>query len=233
MSGVQQQSNRPIHLTTTMEEENQNGTVINHFEKDSNCQVFNAPVTGCVFAMPGSTVIQQTGHLNDSQNDEQEAPFNPPKKTEDPAKAFADTVKLIMKNAEKDNGIKKPIKARGNGGIYTYNVDGKTFGTVMDKILKSHKDSIEDYLEGSNAKKAVAMKYVCPFLGAVLNAHLFTPVQMEKNDLEDALNSVYGPGSSASTKLSAERLSESGKFLVELVKVELKNLQSNQKLVVD
>ena len=30
----------------------------NHFEKDSNCQVFNGPVTGCVFAMPGATVTQ-------------------------------------------------------------------------------------------------------------------------------------------------------------------------------
>lgn len=47
-----------------MEEEKQNGTVINHFEKDSNCQVFNAPVTG-VFAMPGSTVIQQNRQASD------------------------------------------------------------------------------------------------------------------------------------------------------------------------
>lgn len=28
----------------------------NHFEKDSNCQVFQGPITGCVFAMPGSVV---------------------------------------------------------------------------------------------------------------------------------------------------------------------------------
>lgn len=28
----------------------------NHFEKDSNCQVFQGPITNCVFAMPGSTV---------------------------------------------------------------------------------------------------------------------------------------------------------------------------------
>ena len=33
--------------------------VVNHFEAGSNCQVFNGPVTGCVFAMPGSTVTQQ------------------------------------------------------------------------------------------------------------------------------------------------------------------------------
>jgi len=47
-----------------MEEEKQNVNVVNHFEKDSNCQVFNAPVTG-VFAMPGSTVIQQNGQASD------------------------------------------------------------------------------------------------------------------------------------------------------------------------
>lgn len=28
----------------------------NHFEKDSNCQVFQGPISGCVFAMPGSVV---------------------------------------------------------------------------------------------------------------------------------------------------------------------------------
>lgn len=33
--------------------------VVNHFEAGSNCQVFNGPVSGCVFAMPGSNVTQQ------------------------------------------------------------------------------------------------------------------------------------------------------------------------------
>ena len=41
-----------------MEEENKNKGVVNHFEAGSNCQVFNGPITGCVFAMPGSTVTQ-------------------------------------------------------------------------------------------------------------------------------------------------------------------------------
>ena len=34
--------------------------VVNHFAAGSNCQVFNGSVTGCVFAMPGSTVTQQS-----------------------------------------------------------------------------------------------------------------------------------------------------------------------------
>ena len=39
-------------------EEDRNKNVVNHFEAGSNCQVFNGPVSGCVFAMPGSTVTQ-------------------------------------------------------------------------------------------------------------------------------------------------------------------------------
>ena len=42
-----------------MEDEKQNGGVVNHFEAGSNCQVFNGDVRGCVFAMPGATVTQQ------------------------------------------------------------------------------------------------------------------------------------------------------------------------------
>ena len=44
-----------------MDEDRYKGGVVNHFEKDSNCQVFNGPVSGCVFAMPGATVTQQAG----------------------------------------------------------------------------------------------------------------------------------------------------------------------------
>lgn len=40
-----------------MEDEKRN--VVNHFEAGANCQVFNAPISGCVFAMPGSTVTQR------------------------------------------------------------------------------------------------------------------------------------------------------------------------------
>jgi hypothetical protein len=41
-----------------MEKDSQKN-VVNHFEAGSNCQVFNGNNTGCVFAMPGSTVTQQ------------------------------------------------------------------------------------------------------------------------------------------------------------------------------
>lgn len=34
-------------------------TVVNHFEAGSNCQVFNAEIRDCVFAMPGLNVTQE------------------------------------------------------------------------------------------------------------------------------------------------------------------------------
>lgn len=40
-------------------EENGKKNVVNHFEAGSNCQVFNGNISGCVFAMPGSSVTQQ------------------------------------------------------------------------------------------------------------------------------------------------------------------------------
>ena len=42
-----------------MEERNNPSVIHNHYEAGSNCQVFNGPVSGCVFAMPGSSVVQQ------------------------------------------------------------------------------------------------------------------------------------------------------------------------------
>lgn len=40
-------------------EENRQKNVVNNFEAGSNCQVFNGNITGCTFAMPGSSVTQQ------------------------------------------------------------------------------------------------------------------------------------------------------------------------------
>ena len=40
-------------------EENSKKNIVNHYEAGANCQVFNGNISGCVFAMPGSTVTQQ------------------------------------------------------------------------------------------------------------------------------------------------------------------------------
>jgi hypothetical protein len=61
-------------------EENNNRHIENHFEAGSNCQVFNGNVTSCVFAMPGSTVIQQVPPAESTSTDEGEEPvIRPPR----------------------------------------------------------------------------------------------------------------------------------------------------------
>lgn len=58
-----------------MVEEKRNN-VVNHFEKDSNCQVFNGDIRDCVFAMPGSQVTRQAAPKPSVPNEakEQELP---------------------------------------------------------------------------------------------------------------------------------------------------------------
>lgn len=39
-------------------EDNKQSGIVNHFETGATCQVFNGPISGCVFAMPGSSITQ-------------------------------------------------------------------------------------------------------------------------------------------------------------------------------
>ena len=55
-----------------MKEEKLKGSIVNHFEPGSNPQVFNAPISGCVFAMPGAKVTQQTGRHIESLSEKDE-----------------------------------------------------------------------------------------------------------------------------------------------------------------
>lgn len=56
-----------------MEEEKKKSDITNHFEAGANCQVFNGPISGCVFAMPGANVtqnpVQPRAELDDQQQD--------------------------------------------------------------------------------------------------------------------------------------------------------------------
>lgn len=139
-----------------------------------------------------------------------------PENDVDPAKAFVDRVKLIMKNAEKDNGKEKPIKARGNGGTYIYNVDGDGFCGIMDDLLLTHEKELADYLKGASADTATNIKYVAPFIGFILDTHYFTHKDMPKNAFQEAFESVYGDGTSAVSKMSDKEPPEENKKLFEV-----------------
>ena len=56
-----------------MEEEKKKSDITNHFEAGANCQVFNGPISGCVFAMPSSNItqnpVQPSTELDEQQQD--------------------------------------------------------------------------------------------------------------------------------------------------------------------
>lgn len=156
------------------------------------------------------------GKEKESDSDETNAPIITPRGDTNPVKSFVDIVKLIMKNAEKDNGKEKPIKARGNGGTYIYNVDGDGFCGVMDDLLLTHEKELADYLAGASADTATNIKYVAPFIGFILDTHCFTHKDMPKNAFQEAFESVYGEGTSAVSKMSDKEPPEENKKLFEV-----------------
>ena len=55
-----------------MEKEYQKN-IVNNFEPGCNCQVYNAPISGCVFAMPGANITQYPAQSpTDIADDEQD-----------------------------------------------------------------------------------------------------------------------------------------------------------------
>ena len=57
-------------------EEKTKHDIHNHFEKGSNCQVFNGDIRDCVFAMPGANVTQQMGEKPKNLSDEEQEIVN-------------------------------------------------------------------------------------------------------------------------------------------------------------
>ena len=62
-----------LKRSNDMEEEKKKSDITNHFEAGANCQVFNGPISGCVFAMPGANVtqnpVQPSTELDEQQQD--------------------------------------------------------------------------------------------------------------------------------------------------------------------
>ncbi len=46
------------------------------YQKNENCQIFNGPISGCVFAMPGANVTQQAGQPQNPISDEEQELIN-------------------------------------------------------------------------------------------------------------------------------------------------------------
>ena len=136
----------------------------------------------------------------------------------DPAVAFVERVKDIMLRAEKDNGKQKQNNSRSYTTTYIYNVDGKGFGKVMDELLANYEYIIKDYLDGATAETAVSIKYVAPFIGYVLDTHLYSAEKMPKNEFKDVFVAVYGKGTSAVSKMSDKNPSNEAVVLYKTAK---------------
>ena len=88
----------------------------------------------------------------------------------------------------------------------------------MDELLADYKNTINDYLNGATAEAAVSIKYVAPFIGYVLDTHLYSPDKMPKIAFKDVFESVYGKGTSAVSKMSDKNPSNEADILYKTVK---------------
>lgn len=136
----------------------------------------------------------------------------------DPVTAFVVRVKDIMKKAESDNGKQKKNNSRSYPVTYIYHVDGKGFCRMMDELLANHRDLIAAYLNEATAEAAISIKYVAPFIGFVLDTHLFSEAKMPKKELKEVMEYFYGKGTSAVSKMSGSNLSNEAEYLYQTVK---------------
>lgn len=148
---------------------------------------------------------------------------DPPVDAKTPVEVFVDQVKRIMLLAEKKNGQEMVLTARGNGGTYKFKVDGQGFRKVMDQLVKDYTLQIENYLNGANAEAAGSIKYVCPFIGFVLDTHLYSEPKLQKSDLKSVMEEVYGKRTSATSKLSTKNDTNEAQTLFGIVKEIMKN----------
>ena len=141
-----------------------------------------------------------------------------PIEEQEPAVIFVKRVKEIMLMAEKDNGKQKQNNSRSFITTYIYNVDGKGFGKVMDELLANYDYVLKDYLKGTTAETAGSIKYVCPFIGYVLDTHLYSAAKMPKNEFKKVMQIVYGKGTSAVSKMSDKNPSNEADILYKTAK---------------
>ena len=136
----------------------------------------------------------------------------------EPADVFVNRVKAIMMEAEKDNSKQKQNNSRSYTTTYIYNVDGKGFCKIMDELMANYDYVIKDYLKGATAKTAGSIKYVCPFIGYVLDTHLYSSAKMPKNEFKKVMQAVYGKGTSAVSKMSGKAPSDEAEVLYKTTK---------------
>ena len=192
------------------EEEKKNKRVVNHFEKDSRCQVFNGPITGCVFAMPGATVNQSpVQRVDTAKPDREEEDVADEKLCEQ--EAFADRVKAIMCKAATRNGQRIETSAKGHPGVYVYYVNAVAFCKAMDELVNAYGQKLKEFLGGT--MYCVQVTKVCLFIGQVVEKQIINDAQLQLADMLFAFEDYYNL-STVKSKLSIKRCSNDQKVLL-------------------
>lgn len=204
-------------------------------EKGANVQITDKPIINNIVL--GDVVQNKEVHIHseNKQQDTEDADFEevrdaekheiqtPPAPPESPIEVFVSQVKRIMLLAENNNEKEMPLTSRGNGGTYIYKVNGKGFCKVMDQLVAHYTPQLEDYLDRASTETAGSIKYVCPFIGFVLDTHLYSEPKLQKSDLKSVMEEVYGNGTSATSKLSTKVDTNEAQILFGIVEEIMKN----------
>lgn len=115
---------------------------------------------------------------------------------------FINKVKLVMLMATKANGQIRQLTSRGHSDSYIYNVYAEGIVQMLDELQANHQLVLDEYLKDATDLTADSIKYVAPFIGYLLDSHLFTPKKMPKKDLDWVFQDMYGKNTSAVSKMS-------------------------------
>lgn len=89
---------------------------------------------------------------------------------------------------------------RGCPSSYKFKFNSKGFCKMMDELLDNYSSDIKAYLHGTH--KPTGVTFIFPFLGEILNAHLFNGTDLQKKDLKPIFESFKYNGRTAVNKLS-------------------------------
>lgn len=152
--------------------------------------------------------------------------YNKPKteKTDvDPITAFCNQTKDIMRAFALKNGTEIVTNAKGVPGKYIFRVDADSFCLMMNELKTNYDYKLHEYLyKVSTADGAVAMTYVCPFIGHVLSLNIINTPYLQNTDLEEVLLQFYPGKKSLVTKLSTRKDTPEEEKLFNLVETLLK-----------
>ena len=133
---------------------------------------------------------------------------------------WVNQLKAIGKEIAKQlNQLEIQTRARGLPRSYIFVFNAEGFCKMLDKLLEYHKNYIADYLHHTRKPKGVTL--ICPFLGEIINAHLFNTQDIQKTDLKEVLAKFYNNTETAVKKLSIHSKllkNQDAQLLVEVAK---------------